>query len=71
MCHCHTCVRASRRDSNQWFDKFTVSNNGKAVLDVSMSNGQTVVKLDGKAVQTGKVTATSHAYCVTHKLSSS
>ena len=43
------------RDSNQWFDQFTISNNGKAVLDVAMSNGQAVVKLDGKVVQTGKV----------------
>jgi len=42
---------------NQWFDQFTISNNGKAVLDVAMSNGQAVVKLDGKVVQTGKLNA--------------
>ena len=55
ICCAHACAPAPRRDSNQWFDQFTVSNKGKAVLDVAMSNGQTVVKLDGKVVQTGKV----------------
>ena len=50
------CPRCSRRCSYPHrpavrFDQFVISNKAKAVIEVTIEDGQTIYKLDGKVVK--------------------